>query len=345
MPIFDERLNAILSPPQLERFCERFGLRPAGIEPVTTGWVKNVLLARGRAFVFPRDPHRAAHLGREVRLYRLLSRMPSVPAPRLLERVRDRDISYHEFLVVTRPRGIPFSDLWGTATVADLEALFTQIGRAVARWHSLPPRVLRGVPPLGFEVSMPRCVAQYYPWLRAALSPSLSRRAAGHAHRLALRLGGGSLPRTLRARGVAGAWGDVLGEIAGLEDTVVHGDLHDDQVFVLPRRGMRITGVLDWEAARLDRPVLDFDLAEWGMQVWEHGDRFLELRRSLWRAYLRARRLRMSSEDGLHLLYTLAELMGAVGQRKRARIGFTGKPFPRTVRIYLERLAEVTELL
>jgi aminoglycoside phosphotransferase (APT) family kinase protein len=68
---------------------------------------------------------------------------------------------------------------------------------------------------------------------------------------------------------------------------------------------MRITGILDWEAARIDHPALDFDFAEWGRQMWRRADRFGEIRESMWRAYLRARGLNLQTVHGLHLLFTL----------------------------------------
>lgn len=52
----DPCINAVLNDRQLDFFCSRFELLPAEIEVCTDGWFKNVLLARDRAYLFPRDP-------------------------------------------------------------------------------------------------------------------------------------------------------------------------------------------------------------------------------------------------------------------------------------------------
>jgi aminoglycoside phosphotransferase (APT) family kinase protein len=45
----------------------------------------------------------------------------------------------------------------------------------------------------------------------------------------------------------------------------VHGDIHEDQL--LAEDG-QLTGIIDWETARIDHPFWDFDLNEWGTGLW-----------------------------------------------------------------------------
>ena len=55
-------------------------------------------------------------------------------------------------------------------------------------------------------------------------------------------------------------------EIASqLPHVLVHGDIHEDQLLVVDGQ---ITGILDWETARVDHPFWDFDLCEWGTGLW-----------------------------------------------------------------------------
>jgi aminoglycoside phosphotransferase (APT) family kinase protein len=87
----------------------------------------------------------------------------------------------------------------------------------------------------------------------------------------------------------AAAWSGVLARAARLEPVLVHGDIHEDQL--LAEDG-RLTGVLDWETARVDHPFWDFDLGEWGTGLWRRRRReFSALWARGWRAYARVRGL------------------------------------------------------
>ena len=51
---------------------------------------------------------------------------------------------------------------------------------------------------------------------------------------------------------------------------LVHGDIHEDQLLA---DGGELTGVIDWETARVDHPFWDFDLGEWGTGLWRRRRR------------------------------------------------------------------------
>ena len=64
---------------------------------------------------------------------------------------------------------------------------------------------------------------------------------------------------------------------------LVHGDLHEDQLLVV---NGRLTGILDWETARIDHPFWDFDLSEWGTELWRrHRADFSRLWSRAWQPY------------------------------------------------------------
>jgi aminoglycoside phosphotransferase (APT) family kinase protein len=70
---------------------------------------------------------------------------------------------------------------------------------------------------------------------------------------------------------------------------LIHGDLHEHQLLVA---GDQITGILDWETARVDHPFWDFDLSEWGTGLWRQQRRqFSGLWATAWRAYAEIRGL------------------------------------------------------
>jgi aminoglycoside phosphotransferase (APT) family kinase protein len=68
---------------------------------------------------------------------------------------------------------------------------------------------------------------------------------------------------------------------------LVHGDIHQDQLLA---EGGQLTGIIDWETARVDHPFRDLDLGQWGTRLWRRrrGDLSV-LWAQQWRAYARAR--------------------------------------------------------
>src|SRR5438309_1492540 len=105
----------------------------------------------------------------------------------------------------------------------------------------------------------------------------------------------------------AAAWADLLTSAAQLAPVLVHGDIHEDQILA---DGDRLTGIIDWETARVDHPFWDFDLGEWGTGPWRRRRRdFSALWARGWRAYAQARGL----ETGSRPLETAFRLRHALG--------------------------------
>ena len=72
----------------------------------------------------------------------------------------------------------------------------------------------------------------------------------------------------------------------------------------------RLTGIIDWETARVDHPFWDFDLGEWGTGLWRRRRRdFSALWARGWRAYAQARGLEVGSGP----LQTALRLRHALG--------------------------------
>ena len=67
----------------------------------------------------------------------------------------------------------------------------------------------------------------------------------------------------------------------------MHGDIHESQLLTASRE---LTGILDWETARVDHPFWDFDLGEWGTGLWRaHRRDFSRLWSVAWESYARER--------------------------------------------------------
>jgi Ser/Thr protein kinase RdoA (MazF antagonist) len=107
----------------------------------------------------------------------------------------------------------------------------------------------------------------------------------------------------------AAAWAELLASAAQLAPVLVHGDIHEDQLLA---DGDRLTGIIDWETARVDYPFWDFDLGEWGTGLWRRRGRdFSTLWARAWRAYAQARGLETGSgplETAFRLRHALSLL-------------------------------------
>jgi aminoglycoside phosphotransferase (APT) family kinase protein len=252
----------VLIPPQAARFAAVTGADLDRLVLNVTGWNKLVLLDADRVFLFPRAAAGVEWFERELAVYQALARAQLEVVPRLLGRWEDPGIYPFPFAAVTRLRG---------EVLTEPEALAGQLGRAIARWHELePPPLLGARPPRHHD-------AAHHRWLRRALTPATSADAAAEAAR---RLG-------CPAR--ASAWAELLARAARHDPVLVHGDLHEDQLLA---DGERLTGIIDWETARVDHPFWDFDLGEWGTGLWRRRRRdFSAVWARGWHAYAQVRGL------------------------------------------------------
>jgi aminoglycoside phosphotransferase (APT) family kinase protein len=255
-------LWAVLTAPRLARFRVLARLDDTPITVDLTGWNKYVLLSDDRAFLFPRQESNVEWFNRELDAYRALESSGLPVIPRVVGEWRDDAVYPFPFAAVTRLPGVRPSD-------AGL--VLAQLGRAVARWHDLVPPELPGArPPAHHDTAA-------MDWLRRALAPETTRAAVAEA---ADRLG---------RRGQIDRWTELLEAAAHHGHVLVHGDLHEDQLLVVDDT---LTGILDWETARIDHPFWDFDLGEWGTGLWRRRRQdFSRLWSILWQAYANERGL------------------------------------------------------
>lgn len=249
----------VLTPSQADRFAVVADVDPDRLIVNANGLNKLVLLDADRVFLFPREAAGVEWFERELAAYRALAATQLSVVPRLLRRWEEPRIYPFPFAAVTRLRGeVP----------AAPETLIEQLSTTIACWHELePPRLEGARPPRHHQAS-------HHSWLRRALDPATSADAAAEA---ATRLG-----RPAEAE----PWADLLARAARLAPVMVHGDIHRNQLLA---DNKRLTGIIDWETARIDHPFWDFDLSEWITGLWTRGDTALWER--AWRAYARRRRL------------------------------------------------------
>ena len=320
-PPGDVCLQAVLIPPQEERLRARFELRDAPLRVDVTGWHKYAIVAEDRVFLFPRHAEWVEGLERELAAYDLLGEVAGVPAPRLVGRYDDPAIWPYPFGCVTRLPGIPYGSVERQTPVEHLGDLLEELATLIATWHSAPldavPAVLASAPPPSGPAGLD------HGWGRAALRPG-GLAPAIEALQARLSASGLDTPPTAR-------WVEPLRALAALAPVLVHGDVHEDQILIAETAAdtddatlLRITGILDWETARIDHPVWDFNFGEWGFGIWEHRSRFPAFRRRMWAAYCRRRGLPCDDASALHLFYTLVEMAWCLDEHDAERMDADG---------------------
>jgi aminoglycoside phosphotransferase (APT) family kinase protein len=238
----DDRLHAVLIEPQLARFRELCGLGGVPLMVDFEGWHRHAILAPDRVFLFPRDRSRVAGLLREAAILEALDGR-GVPAPRLVGRWRDAGVSPYPFIAVSRLSGRSWNHLQVTVTLDDVATMLEGLGRAIAAWHRLDWRAL----PLGLRRRRDD--------IDESLDPArLERAAAAVVHLL-------GLPRRRAA-----VWLRELEPVAAMPPVLVHGDINEGQIVVDDK--LSVTGILDWETARIGHPLKDFDFGEWGFGIF-----------------------------------------------------------------------------
>lgn len=276
----DDPIHAVLIEPQLVRFRALCGLEGVPLTVSFQGWHRHAILAPDRVFLFPRDRSRVPGLRRDTAVLAALEGR-GVPAPRLLGRWHDPQISPYPFIAVSRLSGTTWSDLEARATLDQVGVMLEGLGRAIATWQRLEPRML------------PRAI----PRRRNDVADFIAADLAGACRAAARRLG--LPPRRERE------WSRSLEPLAALRPTLVHGDVNEGQILV--DRRLRVTGILDWETAHVGHPLKDFDFGEWGYGIFAWEERFDVLRRRLWTAYAAARGENLPNWQTVHRFFALRD--------------------------------------
>ena len=249
---------AVVAPPRLARFRERLGLHDDDpIDADFTGWSKLVLLTPVHAVLFPRDHTQVEALWRDVTALRAVEPLDLRCVPVIREVFEDPAISAYPVVVLDRLPGRPLDQLVETMPIQELGELFAELGRLAAGWHQVD-------------------VAQV---------PSLPRRSSLDTV--------APLVDELELTPVEAAQAErALERARSLDPVLVHGDLHEGQLLVHREPPHRLSGILDWQTARIDHPFVEFDLGEWGTALWRgHRVHLRELRKRAWDAYAAARGL------------------------------------------------------
>lgn len=336
---------AVLTPWQLEKLCRIFALDPSDMEANFDGWCKHVLMSKDIAFLFPRNPSFVGEVRRELAFYEQFTNLGSDVLPRLISRVKDKDISYYEFGAITRLKGAPLNTLWADISFDQMEKVLINLAEVIAVWHSITLDQLPKFLHAPTRQESKRITIDN--WHKKVLCPTSTEEAVDFIYRFVSRMNtGDSLPETIAHEAETKAkWTKAMIELAELQCVLVHGDVHECHILIEPP-DLKITGIIDWQTARVGNPVWDFNFGEWGMEICRWWDHLPALRQQMWSRYLEVRHIHLLTLNGLNLFYCLWDMIWLLYKRRNGGHPIpTGASYIDSVRIYLQRLDDVTAAL
>lgn len=287
--VTDDRINAVLAPPDLWRFRELTGVGNAHLEVSFHGWSKLAVLTEDRVFLFPRRG-RDAQLLHGARVCEVLSSLGVDGVPRVLGSWPDGTLSAGPFVAFERRTGIAWHAVEDDRDLDEVGRMLSSLGAMIATWHGI------AVSALPSEIRYEHDTDAKQGWLSDFLDPDRVDTAVDEVARL------------LRAEPTrAAVWRKALREVSAMAPVLVHGDVCENQLLVDER--WLVHTVLDWDTARIGHPLLDFDFGEWGFGIFKWETQFAGLRRTMWESYRAGRPdVELPGADEVHLLFTLSEL-------------------------------------
>lgn len=279
-----ENLRALLIPPQEASLRSRFGLESVPLQLITSGWHRLVVTAPDRVFVFPRHQAEVPMLEREAIV---LSALDLDFAPRLLGLHRDKRISPYPFLELTRIPGRSYDTVEASLSFGEVAECLEGLGRRVAQWHQVAvPSSLNSRPE---HLDTPRVSAA---WTQPDAILKTARLAADSLTPYMV-----NIPADL--------WVEALIPITALERTTVHGEVSDGQFLIDDR--LHVTGVVDWDGLHVGHPFVDLDFGVGGYRICRLEQRWIELRRRVWEAYVSERGIPLPEWRCVNLFWCLLD--------------------------------------
>lgn len=338
----DKKLTA----EQVGVFCRMAGLDASRVVFRGNGAHRDVLLADGKVYIFPRAKRYHESMCRELEFLRQAARMERLPMPRFVEMI-DCPAAYPAPVgVLSFLEGDNWEDIQESFSWEYIQAVWDEMLEILLACHALPVKlspVAAGNPPLPFSET-----SRMQAWLAASLDAATAAAAVEGLQ--------GELVATAAELGVdfsaiAGAdclaaWTQTLLQLGNLPPALLHGDMHEGQVLLLPDRRPTISGILDWEAVQVGNPLMDFSFHKWGWgRIWVFREHFAAWRRGLWTRYLAGRSIAGHSPGGLHLYCSLTEALRTLIERQAGRklAVATRKPYPESLAQQFVELREATE--
>ncbi|MCG3223146.1 MAG: phosphotransferase, partial [Candidatus Heimdallarchaeota archaeon] len=245
---YDNSVLGVLNYRQFEKFYERFNLLPDQIRANFDGWRKLVLYTEELVFMFPRDPTGIEWLEKEALAYEIMDIYDDLPVPKLIERVSDKEISYYDFLVVSRIKGSAYARFEDKVNLQDVRKMFHNLTLIIPLWHEIvleedQIEMLRNPTKIVKNIGLDN-------WQQAVLNTEQVENALLYLQGVVEYWGKRFdflSTDLLTSKDMLLKWSRCLSEIASLKPVFVHGDIHEDQILLESKETMTITGIIDWE--------------------------------------------------------------------------------------------------
>ncbi|MHA1446957.1 MAG: phosphotransferase family protein [Candidatus Heimdallarchaeaceae archaeon] len=303
----DNSVYGVLNYQQLENFCRKMSVNAENLKANFDGWRKLILYSDDKVFLFPRDPRAVKWLDIEIQAYEVLNGFNDIPVPVLFERVKDDTISYYEFAVVSRLKGIIYSKFESELSIRSVTKMLRNLANLFASWHNIP---LESIPQKIKERGL--FDPKLYEWEIKTLNPATLKESLLSTYRILedyLTKQDQELGKEFLSKDIVDLWNYCLEEIISLSPVLLHSDIHEDQILIESKENMEITGILDWETVWIGNPVWEFNFFEWGYGIWKWRKNFNDFRRMMWEIYLSKRKINLESLEGLNLFYALSEFL------------------------------------
>lgn len=340
----DEKISGVLNYEQLEKLCSKFELNIDQLHANFDGWRKLVLFTEDKIFMFPRDPSGIEWLEREATALEMMSKHANLPVPNFIQKVKDEEISYYEFLITSRLEGTAYSKFEDEINKNEVHKLLKELARTFTLWHNLDiSKVSKKIPIKKYKMDKGISIDN---WEQAIFNPKFTEDALIYFQGVLDYWGCKSKfkgTRDFLSITTLRKWKERIFEIVNLDHVLIHGDIHEDQILLKSKDNMKITGIIDWETVRIDNPFWEFNFFEWGLKIWEWREHFSEFRNDMWEIYLNERDISLKHIDGLDLLYVMIEFLSILKYPDKERYAITGLNKDDSIIFYLNKLHDLTE--
>ncbi|MEI7603901.1 MAG: hypothetical protein WCJ19_02685 [bacterium] len=131
-------INAIFNQSELEHFCKRYNVQNIDDLKVNTdGYHKHIVFFKDYVFLFPRNPKYEASLKKELSIYKEFTNSMPIALPHLIESVKDENISYYNYGVVSKLSGVAFSSVIDNLSYDQLIQFWNNLIDIMVKWHRI----------------------------------------------------------------------------------------------------------------------------------------------------------------------------------------------------------------
>jgi len=323
---------------QLARFCAKHGLDKSQAV-IGGGWRKDVIVFPDDVYCLPFSEDSAGFVEREHAFFRCYHGRMGVEIPRFVRSFRDEEFCQFDIGIITRVKGEPLYPSMDGMDWPGIRGVFIDFAGKAALWHEVKPDA-ELLNRHGTSFAALSGITTMNRWLSWLLNPCVAVETVDWVHGLLLEAAKkeGLDVSSLERDGTRKGWERAFSELSCLKPVILHGDMHDGQLILLPGTSV-ITGVIDWDNFCFGNPLLDFSTSKWFPdKMWLYRKDFHEMRVEMWQRYLDRRGIVGLWSGGLNLFCLMTEAVRVICEKEKPRIWMTKGPYREALKEYLQHL-------